>query len=101
MVISLLFAAGHTLLGIATYHAGALPRRVGALLAAGALSMLVFEQIGAIFLGTDALWAVGPVMLGAAFAWLGYSLLSDTPDAGRERQIERRRAPVGLAADAR
>ncbi|MFN8636245.1 MAG: hypothetical protein U0893_20545 [Chloroflexota bacterium] len=48
---SILFGVGHMLLGIATYRARA-------------LAMLTLEQIGSIFLGMDALWAVGPVMLG-------------------------------------
>jgi hypothetical protein len=89
MVIMLLFAVGHALLGIATYRAGVLPRSVGALLLIGALAFQFLQQIGGIVLDLDALWVGGPVLLGAGLAWLGYSLWSRTPDRDAVVRTER------------
>jgi hypothetical protein len=100
LTISILFGVGHMLLGIATYRARALPRSVGALMVVGALAMLSLEQIGSIFLGLDALWAIGPVMLGAGMAWLGYHLWGTTPEMVGERRSGRAIRLVGLAAQA-
>jgi hypothetical protein len=63
----LLFAVGHFLFGLASLQAGVLPRGAAALLMAGAVLFLfmAFLEIG--FEG---------VVLGAAFAWLGYGLWS-------------------------
>jgi hypothetical protein len=79
LVITTLFALGYLLLGIASYRARALPRSVGALLVVGALTDTVVTRLGAIALELDALWVVGPVVLGAGLAWLGYALWSGTP----------------------
>jgi hypothetical protein len=101
MVIGLLLAIGHLLLGVATYHARVLPRSVGALMIVGSVSMLSLEKIGALVLESDALWILGPVLFGAGVAWLGYALWSGTPDRLGERRTDRQRATVSLAADAR
>jgi hypothetical protein len=89
MVITLLFGLGHLILGVATYRAAVLPRSVGALLVVGSLAMLVLGKIEEAFLGTDVLWALGPVLDGAALIWLGYNLWSGTPDL----QLTVRRTP--------
>jgi hypothetical protein len=79
MTVTVLFAVGYVILGIATYRAAVLPRSVGALLVVGAVAWMFFERIGAILLQSDDLWAAGPVLLGAGMAWLGYALWSRTP----------------------
>jgi hypothetical protein len=76
MVITTLFALGYLLLGLATYRARVLPSSVGALLMIGALAMLGLEQIAMIVGAGDALWVLGPVLLGAGLAALGWSLWS-------------------------
>jgi hypothetical protein len=81
MTITVLFTVGYVILGIATYRAAVLPRSVGTLLVIGAVAWMGFEQIGALLLGSDALWAIGPVLMGAGLCWLGYSLWSLTPRA--------------------
>ena len=79
MTITVLFTVGYVILGLATYRAAVLPRSVGTLLVIGAVARMGFEQVGALLLGSDALWAIGPVLMGAGMAWLGYSLWSLTP----------------------
>jgi hypothetical protein len=70
-----------------------LPKSVGLLMVLGALAWLGFERIGAILLDSDSLWVVGPVLMGAGFAWLGYSLWSMTPTS----QAVRLRTPRVVA----
>jgi hypothetical protein len=89
LTISLIFAIGYVILGVATYRASVLPKSVGVLLVLGALAWLGFERIGAILLGDDSLWVVGPVLMGAGFSWLGYTLWTMTPSA----QAVRARSP--------
>jgi hypothetical protein len=83
MTITLLFAVGYLILGIATYRAAVLPRSVGALLVVGAVAWMGLERIVAVFLESDSLWAIGPVLMGASLMWLGYTLWSQTPDSVR------------------
>jgi hypothetical protein len=101
LIIGILFALGHVLLGIATYRAGVVPRSVGILMIVGGLALLILERIGGIMLQLDFLWVVGPVLLGVGLAWLGYSLWSGTPDQGDARQPRARRATSQLAVDLR
>jgi hypothetical protein len=99
MVTTILFTVGYIVLGIATYRAGVMPRSVGALLAVAGIAWLVFERLSDFFPGLDALWGVGPVMLGAGIAWLGYSLWTGTPE-GIGVRTERRPRVVGAVANA-
>ena len=86
LIITTLFALGYLLLGIATYRARVLPRSVGALLIVGALADTVVTRLGAIAMELDALWVIGPVVLGVGLAWLGYNLWSGTPERIGVRQ---------------
>jgi hypothetical protein len=88
-------------LGIATYRAGVVPRGVGLLMVIGALSLLLLERIGGIMLQLDALWAVGPVLLGAALGVLGYTLWSDRSAVHDERPRRVRVVTPRLAATPR
>jgi hypothetical protein len=99
LIISLLLAIGHLLLGVATYRAGVLPRSVGALMVVGAVSMLTLEKIDAMLLQIDTLWIVAIVLFGAGLSWLGFNLWSGTPDRIGVRGTERRKPAFGLAAD--
>ena len=101
LIIGILFALGHVLLGIATYRAGVVPRSVGTLMVVGGLSLLILERIGGIMLELDFLWVVGPVLLGAGLAWLGYSLWSGTPEPTRARRPRIHPASTQLAVDPR
>ena len=101
LIITSLFALGYLLLGIATYRAGVLPRSVGTLLIVGAVADTVLTKLGAISMDLDFLWVLGPVLLGAGLAWLGYALWTGTPRRIGARQIVVRPAPAELAANAR
>jgi hypothetical protein len=79
MVITTLFSVGYLLLGAATIRAGVLPRSVGTLIVVGAVALLVVEPLTGMVGGPDALWALGPVLLGAGLATLGYALWARTP----------------------
>jgi hypothetical protein len=76
MVIVLLFNIGYLLLGAATYRARVLPPSVGILLMLGALAMLGLNNLGMLLGIGDSLWMLGPVLLGAGLAALGWSLWS-------------------------
>ena len=72
-----LFLIGLTLLGIATVRGGEFHRRAGMLLAAGAAAWFVaffFSMAGAFF---SALLPVGSLLVGAALAWVGWSLIAE------------------------
>ncbi|MGE3270967.1 MAG: hypothetical protein AB7P40_19595 [Chloroflexota bacterium] len=97
MVINLLFAAGYILLGIATVRARVMPASVGALLILGALALLFMERVAALVGAGDALWVLGPVILGAGLAWLGYALWSG-PVTGEADRSRRRQAAASGAA---
>ena len=99
LIIGILFALGHVLLGIATYRAGVVPRSVGTLMVLGGIALLVLERIGGIMLQLDFLWVVGPVMLGAGLAWLGYALWSGTPERIGVRQPRIRSTTRHLAPE--
>jgi hypothetical protein len=66
------YVLGGLLFGIATFRAGVLPRRAGALLAMAALSVLAAPVIGHPF---DRLLAIP---MGAALMWLGSALASNS-----------------------
>jgi len=101
LIITSLFALGYLLLGIATYRAGVLPRSVGTLLIVGAVADTVLTKLGAISMDLDFLWVLGPVLLGAGLAWLGYALWNGTPRRIGSRQIVVRPAHSELATNAR
>lgn len=101
LIITSLFALGYLLLGIATYRAGVLPRSVGTLLIVGAVADTVLTKLGAISMDLDFLWVLGPVLLGAGLAWLGYALWNGTPRRIGARQIVVRPAHSELATNAR
>lgn len=77
LVIMLLFALGHLLLGIATYRARVLARSVGMMMV-GAVAQLIVPRLAEIGPALDPLWVIGPVLHGVALAWLGYALWSCT-----------------------
>jgi len=56
-----------------------MPRGVGVLLIVASVALLVVEPIVGMLSGPDALWVVGPVLLGASLAWMGYALSTGTP----------------------
>ena len=87
MVITTLFAVGYLLLGLATYRARVLPASVGVLLVIGALAMLGLDKIAMIVGAGEALWALGPVLLGTGLAALGWSLWSSPTTGSRRRQV--------------
>jgi hypothetical protein len=101
MVISVLFAVGHLLLGIVTYRAAVLPRGVGLLMAIGGTALLVFERIGELVPSLESLWGLGPVLLGCGLAWLGYNLWTATPAARRSVRIVHGTPRTTLAASTR
>jgi hypothetical protein len=70
-LLGVAYLLGGVLFGIATFHAGILPRWAGGLLAIGAALTLAGAVVPHPF---DRIFAV-PV--GLAMAWLGYALLSE------------------------
>lgn len=89
MTVSVLFAVGYIVLGIATARAGVLPRSVGVLLAVGAATMMFGDMIAAGVFGNENLWGIGFALFGASLAWLGYSLWSDPVLIGEARRATR------------
>jgi hypothetical protein len=87
MVITTLFAVGYLILGLATYRARVLPSSVGALLVIGALAMMFAEQLAMVIGAGDALWVLGPVLLGAGLASLGWSLWSSPSEPAGRRHL--------------
>jgi hypothetical protein len=81
MIISTLLAVGYIILGLATYRARVLPASVGILLTIGAVAMLGIEKIAMLLGAGDSLWVLGPVLLGAGLAALGWSLWSSPVEA--------------------
>jgi hypothetical protein len=73
---SLVFSVGYTLLGVAIFRAGVLPRGAGALLAVGGPIVAISPPIGIM-----AVLVVGHTLFGAGLAWLGYALWSDPKGA--------------------
>lgn len=92
MVITTLFAVGYLVLGFAIYRARVLPAGVGALLVIGALAMLFAEQLAMLIGAGDALWVLGPVLLGAGLAALGWSLWNGPSETAGRRQLRMRAA---------
>lgn len=87
MIIGTLLAVGYIILGLATYRARVLPASVGILLTIGALAMLGIEKVAMLFGASDSLWVLGPVLLGAGLAVLGWSLWSSPIDTVGQRQL--------------
>ncbi|WP_376792494.1 hypothetical protein [Thermoflexus sp.] len=74
------FGIGYVLFGIATIRAGVLPRWAAASLIAGTPLAIFTPPLPAIFL------AIGGVLIGVAYLWLGYAVLSSTGEGMRESQ---------------
>jgi len=89
MTISVLFAVGYVVLGIAPARAGALPRSVGVLLAVGAAALMFGDMVATGVFGNESLWGIGFALFGAALAWLGYALWSDPSLIGDARRAAR------------
>ena len=88
ILMALLFSLGYVLLRIALMRARVLPRGVGLLLAiSGPVFMLGIGPVGEI-VGTEALFRVSGVLLGAALMWLGYSLRARTGKPWEARGLE-------------
>jgi len=94
MVINVLFAVGYLILGIATIRARVLPASVGTLLVLGALALTFTESLAGLVGAGDSLWVLGPVILGAGLAWLGYSLWNDPTMGVREHSARRQQATL-------
>lgn len=77
MTIQVIFWIGYMLLGTATLRAGVLPRSVGVMLLLGPTWMTWGEAVTLRLGGDDSLWAIGFVLLGASYLWLGYTLYAD------------------------
>ncbi|HXF68809.1 MAG TPA: hypothetical protein VNK89_03295 [Thermoflexus sp.] len=74
------FGIGYVLFGIAIIRAGVLPRWAAASLIAGTPLAIFTPPLPAIFL------AIGGVLIGVAYLWLGYAVLSSAGEGMRESQ---------------
>jgi hypothetical protein len=101
MTISILFAVGYVVLGVATARAGVLPRSVGVLLAVGAAALMFGDTVATGVFGNENLWGVGFALFGAALAWLGYTLWSDPSLIGDARRAARGPRTRRLVSDTR
>lgn len=101
MTISVLFAVGYVVLGIATARAGVLPRSVGILLAVGGAALMFGDMIATGLFGNENLWGISFALFGAALAWLGYSLWSDPILIGDARGATRGPRARRLVPDTR
>jgi hypothetical protein len=101
MTISVLFAVGYIVLGVATARASVLPRSVGLLLAVGAAALMFSDMVTNGLFGNENLWGIGFALFGAALAWLGYNLWSDANALGVARRSARGHRTPRLVPDTR
>lgn len=80
------FGIGSVLFGIAIIRAGVLPRWAAAALIVATPLLAFTPPLPAIFL------AIGGALLGVAYVWLGYAVLSSTAEDRRESQPTTRMA---------
>ena len=99
ITISILFVVGWVLLGIATVRANVLPRSVGMLLAVGAVVLMFGDSVTSGLLGYDNLWGIGFALFGAALAWLGYALWSDSSTIKAARRSTRSQRTPRIVTD--